>query len=147
MTQVAIGLGSNVGDRQAHISAALELLAEVVTDLRVSTLIETEPMYVVDQPTYLNGAALGFTSLGPLALLRKLKEIEAVVGRKPTVRYGPREIDLDLLAYGRVQFRSPGRLEVPHPRTPERSFVLIPLAELDSELYLPGLGIVGELLG
>lgn len=147
MTQVAIGLGSNVGDRHAHISAALELLAQVVSDLRVSTLIETEPMYVLDQPAYLNGAALGLTSLGPLALLRKLKEIEAVVGRKPTVRYGPREIDLDLLAYGRVQFRSPGRLEVPHPRTPERSFVLIPLAELDSELYLPGLGVVCELAG
>lgn len=146
MTQVAIGLGSNVGDRRVHISAALELLSHVVDDLRVSTLIETEPMYVADQPAYLNGAAMGFTSLGPLELLARLKAIEREVGRTPTARYGPREIDLDLLAYGRVQFRSPGRLAVPHPRTPERSFVLVPLAELDPGLYLPGLGVVGEMV-
>lgn len=135
-----------MGDRRAHIEAAVARLREVISDLRVSTLIETDPMYVTDQPVYLNGAAIGFTDLGPLALLARLKAIEVEVGRTPSVRYGPREIDLDLLAYGRVAFRSPGRLEVPHPRTPERRFVLEPLAELDPPLHLPGLGPVASLL-
>lgn len=135
-----------MGDRQAHIEAAIALLREVVADLRVSRLIETAPMYVTDQPAYLNGAAIGYTDLGPLALLARLKSIESEVGRTPSVRYGPREIDLDLLAYGRVAFRSSGRLEVPHPRTPERRFVLEPLAELDPKLHLPGLGLVATLL-
>jgi 2-amino-4-hydroxy-6-hydroxymethyldihydropteridine diphosphokinase len=146
MAQVAIGLGSNMGDRRAHIESALTLLRDVVAELRVSSLIETAPMYVTDQPAYLNGAAIGFTDLGPLALLARLKAIELEVGRTPSVRYGPREIDLDLLAYGRVAFRSSGRLEVPHPRTPERRFVLEPLAELDPSMYLPGLGSVSALL-
>lgn len=146
MAQVAIGLGSNMGDRRAHIEAAIVRLRESITGLRVSKLIETAPMYVTDQPPYLNGAAIGFTDLGPLALLARLKAIEMEVGRTPSVRYGPREIDLDLLAYGHMAFRSAGRLEVPHPRTPERRFVLEPLAELDPELLLPGLGRVASLL-
>jgi 2-amino-4-hydroxy-6-hydroxymethyldihydropteridine diphosphokinase len=103
-------------------------------------------MYVTNQPDFLNAVVLGESHLGPLPLLQQLKGLEQELGRHVRKRYGPREIDLDLIAYGSVLYRLEGRLEVPHPRVAERRFVLAPLAELDPERYLPGIGRVASLL-
>lgn len=134
MTRIALGLGSNLGDREANIARAVGGLRQAFSDVVVSSLIETEPMYVTDQPAFLNGAALASTDLGPLEVMRVLKRIEAEVGRLPRERYGPREIDIDLVAYGcaKYEFRDGEKLvlTVPHPKTAEREFVLQPLAEL-----------------
>lgn len=149
MARVAIGLGSNLGDRLANLQAALDALERAITWESVSGVYETAPMYVVDQPAYFNAAALGETEHGPLALLNELKRVEAAIGRQERTRYGPREIDLDLLAYGALKLeasrRDGSRLLVPHPRTPERRFVLQPLCDLDPDLNLPGLGNVLQL--
>lgn len=146
MTLVAIGLGSNVGDRLAHLQAAVDALQEApdVQILRVSSVYDTDPLYVLDQDPFFNAALLLNTTLGPLSILQQLKKIEASIGRKPSQRYGPREIDLDLLAYGSLQYTFADKLVVPHPLTVERQFVLIPLYEICPELNLPGLGPVSE---
>lgn len=147
---MCIGLGSNVGDREGHLRRAVALLAREVALLKASAVYETAPMYVEDQPAFLNAALLADTAMGPLALLRLLKQVESDVGRAPRERYGPREIDLDLLAFGVAAYRFEDRgktvLEVPHPRAPERLFVLQPLSDLDPDLVLPGLGSVNALL-
>ncbi len=105
-------------------------------------------MYVADQPPFLNAALCGISHDGPLLLLRKLKDLEQELGRTPRERNGPREIDIDLLAYGSLKYRFAGglRLTVPHPRVVERRFVLQPLADLAFDFHLPGLGTVRELL-
>jgi 2-amino-4-hydroxy-6-hydroxymethyldihydropteridine diphosphokinase len=146
--RVAIAFGANTGDRAGQIARAIGLLRLELGVLAVSSLYETAPMYVQDQPAFLNGALIAETDLGPLALLRLLKDIEARVGRQPQQRYGPREIDLDLVSYGVLQLRSAGdrALEVPHPRLPERRFVLQPLYDLDPEMHLPSLGPISALL-
>lgn len=148
MTPVAIALGSNLGDRLAHLCEAVRLLRPNVHLGRVSLAYETPPMYVENQPPYLNAAVIGDTPLGPLALIAFLKSVEREVGRSPRARFGPREIDLDLIAYGRLRIRSRGSLplQVPHPRLPERRFVLEPLGEIAPGLCLPGLGTVSDLL-
>jgi 2-amino-4-hydroxy-6-hydroxymethyldihydropteridine diphosphokinase len=149
MTPVAVALGSNVGDREAHFRQALGLLRERLTDLRVSPLYETAPMYVEDQAPFLNGALVATTELGPLPLLRFLKEVEARVGRRDRPRFGPREIDLDLIGYGDVRYRfldGEGTvLELPHPRAAERRFVLQPLADVAPDWSLDG-GTAADLL-
>lgn len=146
MVDAIIGFGSNLGEREARILEAAERLGIA----RMSPLYETAPMYVLDQPAFLNAVGLLRTELGPVALLKKLKEIETAVGRLPRVRNGPREIDLDLLAYGKLQLVSKisgkVKLHVPHPRLVERRFVLQPLFDLDPAFELPGLGRVAELL-
>ena len=111
MTPVYIGLGSNLGDRLARIQEAVWLLGERLELRAVSPLYETAPMYVQDQPPFYNGVLAAACDLAPLAVLRLLKEIETQVGRLPRERYGPREIDLDLLVYGcaRYEFRDAGR--------------------------------------
>ena len=128
-----IGLGSNLGDRENTLCAALERLAEnpEVDVVAVSTFRDTEPVGpVTDQPRFLNGAAVLDTSLGPRPLLELLLEVEAELGRtREGPRGGPRTIDLDLLLYEGVSVNEPG-LQVPHPRLNERDFVLEPLAEL-----------------
>jgi 2-amino-4-hydroxy-6-hydroxymethyldihydropteridine diphosphokinase len=111
----------------------------------VSQLRETEPVGVVDQSLFLNGAVVLDTSLSPRELLHRLLEIERELGRVRDVRWGPRVVDLDLLVYGDRQIDEPG-LRVPHPRLHERRFALEPLAELDPELDVPGLGRVENAL-
>jgi 2-amino-4-hydroxy-6-hydroxymethyldihydropteridine diphosphokinase len=148
MPLVYIGLGSNLGDREATIRRALELLAAdgAIEVEAVSSLRETEPVGYVDQPRFLNGAAALRTELAPRAVLERLQQVEAALGRDRTGRrFGPRTIDLDLLLYDGVQVNEPG-LKIPHPRLVERRFVLEPLAELDSTLEVPGRGSVQALL-
>ncbi len=132
-----IGLGSNLGDREDNLRAALERLAEFGR-VRVSSLRETEPVGVTDQPRFLNAAAELVTELSPQDLLARLLEIERELGRDRARerRWGPRTIDLDLLLYGDQVLDEPG-LTVPHPRLDERRFVLEPLHELAPELSLP----------
>jgi len=138
-----VGLGANLGDREATIRRAVELLPDVVA---VSTLVETDPVGFVDQPRFLNGVAALETELAPRQLLDRLLAIERELGRtREGPRFGPRTIDLDLLLHGDAEIDEPG-LTVPHPRLHERRFVLEPLAELDPELVVPGRGPVRDVL-
>jgi 2-amino-4-hydroxy-6-hydroxymethyldihydropteridine diphosphokinase len=149
MTSAFVGIGTNLGDRQATIAAALALLAaeESMELVAVSTLRETEPVGYRDQPSFLNGAAQLETDLRPRALLDRLLAIERRLGRVrgEGPRFGPRTIDLDLLVYGDQTIDEPG-LTVPHPRLSERRFALEPLAELAPGLVIPGSGPVQALL-
>jgi 2-amino-4-hydroxy-6-hydroxymethyldihydropteridine diphosphokinase len=136
VTTAYIGLGSNVGDRVAHLRAALEALAaRGVTVTRVSSLYETDPVGP-PQPDFLNAAAEVSTDLSPADLVRTLKAAEADVGREQRERWGPREIDLDLLLYGDETIDEEG-LTVPHPELTHRAFVLVPLIEIAPFLDLP----------
>jgi 2-amino-4-hydroxy-6-hydroxymethyldihydropteridine diphosphokinase len=144
VTRVHIGLGSNLGNREAALRGALELLGDDV--VAVSSFRETDPVGYLDQPRFLNAAAALETGLEPRALLDRLLEVERELGRtRDGPRFGPRTIDLDLLLYGDLVIDEPG-LVVPHPRLAERRFVLEPLAELDPDLVVPGLGRVTDLL-
>ena len=148
MTRAYVGVGANLGNRQATIARALELLAAEpgVEVAAVSRLRETEPVGYLDQPPFLNGAAAVDTSLPPRALLERLLAIEQALGRRREgPRFGPRSIDLDLLLYGDLQVDEP-KLTVPHPRLAQRRFVLEPLAELAPDLVIPGRGPLGDLL-
>ena len=147
MTRAYVGLGANLGAREKTIRRAVELLAQApgVDAVAVSELRETEPVGVVDQPSFLNGAAALETSLSARELLDLLLEIERTLGRVRAERWGPRLIDLDLLLFGAETIDEPG-LRVPHPRLHERRFALEPLAELDPEVAIPGRGRVAALL-
>ncbi len=135
-----LGLGSNVGDRQSHLKAAIELLGERGVEVEaVSSAYETEPVgEVLDQPDFLNAAIRIRTELEPEALLDLCKEIEAARGRAlDAPRHSPRPLDVDLLLLGDLQL-STDRLTLPHREVTTRRFVLSPLLELDPELTLPG---------
>jgi 2-amino-4-hydroxy-6-hydroxymethyldihydropteridine diphosphokinase len=143
-----LGLGSNLGDREATIRRALELLQadDEIDVTAVSSLKETDPVGYEDQPRFLNGAAALRTALSPRELLERMFAVERQLGRIRTgPRFGPRTIDLDLLLYGQISIDEPG-LRVPHPRLAERRFALEPLAELNSDLEVPGRGKVRALL-
>ena len=142
MTRAYVSVGANLGDREATIRAALAALPGVVA---VSTLRETDPVGLTDQPPFLNGVAALETELTPRELLETLLAVERGLGRERRRRWGPRTIDLDLLLYGDETVAEPG-LTVPHPRLHERLFALEPLAELAPELVGPGHGRVRDLL-
>lgn len=111
----------------------------VVTVLESSPIYETQPWGVTDQPTFLNMVIKGKTSLRPQELLQHLKRLETQLGRLPSIRYGPRLIDIDLLFYDDILLNTP-ELTVPHPNLHERAFVLVPLADLAPELVHPVFG-------
>jgi 2-amino-4-hydroxy-6-hydroxymethyldihydropteridine diphosphokinase len=134
-----LGLGSNLGERRAHLAAAVaELPAHGVRVRRSSSVYETEPVgLVTDQPEFLNACLEVDTDHDPEALLDACKEVERVVGRSGGgPRHGPRVIDVDLLLLGGLEYVSP-RLQLPHAEVSSRRFVLVPLLELDPELTLP----------
>lgn len=148
MARAYVALGANLGAREATLRRALELLdgREDTTVVGISQLRETDPVGLLDQPRFLNGAVALDTELGPVELLAVLLEIERALGRvRDGVRNGPRSIDLDLLLFDAETIRRP-ELTLPHPRLHERRFVLEPLADIDPELRVPGRGTVAELL-
>jgi len=147
VTRAYVGLGANLGPREVTLLRAADLLAAAdgVEVVAVSQLRETDPVGVVEQPPFLNGAIALDTSLSPRAVLELLLEVEEELGRVRGERWGPRTVDLDLLVYGDERVDEDG-LHVPHPRLHERRFALEPLAELDPELVIPGLGSVSALL-
>ena len=126
-TSVVIALGSNLGDRAYNLRRAIAALP--VRVVRVSTFIETEPVDA-PPPMFLNAVVVGYTSLGPHALMQELLALEKRLGRKRCgIRNEPRVIDLDLIAHGATRMRTPG-LTLPHPRAREREFVMKPLATI-----------------
>ncbi len=142
MPRAYIGLGANLGEREAALLAAVAALAATdgIEVIAVSTFRETDPVGYLDQPRFLNGAAAVDTTLAPRELLDALLAVERSLGRtREGPRFGPRTIDLDLLLYGDESLDEPG-LTVPHPRLHERAFALDPLAELDPGLVVPGHG-------
>ena len=134
-----IAFGSNLGDKEANLRRALELLIERGVEIvKTSTFISTEPYGVTDQPQFLNGVCEVRTSMAPLALLHTLLEIEQEMGRVRLRHWGERNIDLDLLLYEDVVMDIP-QLKLPHPDMQNRDFVLLPLAEIAPELVHPTL--------
>ncbi|MGB6875463.1 MAG: 2-amino-4-hydroxy-6-hydroxymethyldihydropteridine diphosphokinase, partial [Candidatus Acidiferrales bacterium] len=137
MKTAYISLGSNVGDREQQIAAAIQALgARGIRILQQSSIYSTEPVDVAAQSWFLNCVLEVETDLMPRQLLRAFQEIENELGRKHTVRRGPRVIDLDILLYGSSVIHTQ-ELEVPHPRMSQRRFVLVPLAEIAPALRHP----------
>ncbi len=144
MANILLALGGNLGRRCENLARARALLAQSLTIHAVSPLYETEPWGVIDQPDFLNQALLAETDLTPAALLTLVKRIEMEMGRDfSTIRYGPRPIDIDILGYDDLILRSPG-LTIPHPRLPERAFVLAPLNDIAPDWVHPVLGLTVE---
>jgi len=136
---VYLALGSNIGDRLANLLTAAAALPPEVVVRRASTVYETAPWGVLDQPDFLNQVLEVETQLTPVELLAHIKQVEAMLGRAQTVRYGPRRIDLDILFYEDQVIDVQG-LVVPHPRLHERTFVLVPLADLAPDFRHPQIG-------
>jgi 2-amino-4-hydroxy-6-hydroxymethyldihydropteridine diphosphokinase len=135
---VAVAIGSNLGDRHAHLAFARRRLAALLTDFVASAAVETDPVDAPG-PRFLNAAAVGRTALDPRAFLDTLLSIEAERGRQRPFRHAPRSLDLDLVLFGDRVIDEPG-LAVPHPRFRERRFVLEPLASIAPDLRDPVTG-------
>src|SRR5215475_360378 len=137
MITTYIALGTNIGEREENLRAALDYLPDVGVDIRrVSSIYETEPVGYLDQDWFLNAVLEGQTELDALDLLRAVRVIEARMGSHKTIPNGPRLMDLDVLLYGNETLDTP-ELQVPHPRMLERRFVLVPLAEIAPTLRHP----------
>lgn len=136
--RIYLGLGSNLGDRKKNLVRAVRFLDDTrgLEVLKISSLYETSAVGPA-QRDFLNAVVLASTNIAPLALLIILKGIEKKLGRKGGSRWGPREIDMDILFYGRRRVRGNG-LRVPHPRFSERRFVLVPMSEIASGFKPPG---------
>lgn len=146
-TVVAIALGSNLGDRDAHLDFAVSRLSLLLSSITVSSRYDTAPVDAAgEQPRYLNAAVVGSTALSPGALLRELQAIELADGRERPYVNAPRTLDVDLILHGQSVVNDEA-LVVPHPRFRERTFVLEPLAEIAPDLVDPLTGLtVGALL-
>lgn len=133
--RVFVGLGSNLGDREENLGAALNRISalDATRVVAVSSFLETPPWGVEEQPPFLNAVAEVRTALGPLELLRAVKAIEAALGRVPSYRWGPRLIDIDLLVYGERSL-STAELTLPHPNILDRPFVWEPFEEIAPEV-------------
>src|SRR5271170_2147922 len=137
--RIVLALGGNVGDKALSLRRALRAIASEpgVELTAVSRLYRTAPWGKTDQDWFLNACALGLTRLAPVALLERLKALEVDLGRVSTERWGPRVIDIDLIAYGEVALKTE-RLTLPHPELFNRAFVLVPLAEIAPDLVIAG---------
>ena len=138
--RVYLGLGTNLGDRIANLRAVCAALPEQVRLVCSSQIYQTPPWGYLDQPAFLNQVIEVETSLTPLDLLSRLKQIEAQIGRVPTFLYGPRLIDIDILLFDQLVLNL-AQLAIPHPRMNERAFILVPLAEIAPTLVHPVTGL------
>jgi 2-amino-4-hydroxy-6-hydroxymethyldihydropteridine diphosphokinase len=136
MPEYIIGLGSNLGNRQRNIEDAIKILEQTMKLIKVSSLYESEPMYLKDQPWFVNCVVKFESELDPIKILKFLQDTEREMGRTRSVRYGPRIIDLDILFSGSAIIQS-DTLKVPHPKIRERRFVLEPLAEIEPGFIHP----------
>lgn len=147
MAEVVLALGSNLGDSAATLQGAVDALA--VTDgIRihaVSAVFETDPVGGPEQDVYLNAVVVGETELAPLDLLAATQQVEQIFHRVRDVRWGPRTLDVDILAMGDLILDTE-RLTLPHPRAHKRGFVLVPWADVDPDGMVPGQGAVIDLL-
>lgn len=141
-------LGSNLGDRLAYLQGALDrlLAAGEMHAVAVSPVYETAPVGGPDQPQYLNAVLIADTALPPDALLRRVNAVEDALGRVRRERWGPRVVDIDIVAVGNEQRCGPA-LTLPHPHAYERAFVLAPWLDVDPDAVLPARGRVADLLG
>ncbi len=139
MPTAFLALGSNLGDRLANLRAALAALTPDVRVTARSHVYETPAWGYEDQPPFLNMVVQGETGLPPAALLDRLKQLESELGRKPSFRWGPRLIDIDILFYDDLVVATP-ELSLPHPRLEARAFILVPLADVAPEFTHPVLG-------
>ncbi len=139
MGTVYLGIGSNLGDREANLKGALDALSGQVEIEKISSIYETEPVGYAEQPWFLNLVCRGETGMEPLDLLSLAKRIEAQMGRQESFRNAPRPVDIDIIFFDDRMIETEG-LIVPHPRVGERGFVLIPLAQIAPELIHPGNG-------
>ena len=146
-TRIAIGLGTNLGNRQENLKTALERLQQdVLENAETSSIYETEPWGVKDQPKFLNAVVVGDTQWEPPAIVNFLKSLEREMGRTENIKNGPRMVDLDLLIFGNRIYSCDG-IEVPHPGLSSRDFVLIPLSEVWNDWIHPVLNqSVSEML-
>ncbi len=136
-TRVTLALGSNLGDRFENLQQALKDISLRISIIKISSVYETPPWGYSDQPVFFNQVLSGNTSLNPVELLTFVKNIENSMGRVKNFQNGPRLIDIDILLFGEKIIDSE-KLVIPHPRMVERSFVLLPLAEIEPELIIPG---------
>lgn len=144
---MVLSLGSNKGDRLALLQAAVDALADTpdFAVLAVSPVYETDPVGGPEQPDFLNIVVLGEGPQSPRTLLERALAVEDAFDRVREVRWGPRTIDVDVVAVGDLTVAEPD-LAVPHPRARERAFVLVPWADVDPSAELPGVGLVSDLL-
>ena len=145
MSRAVLALGANLGDRAAALQSALDALAEEVDIVAVSAIFRTAPVGGPAQPDFYNAVAIADTDLRASALLDLAHRIEAAAGRVRTVRWGPRTLDVDIIAVDDEQSDDPA-LTLPHPRAHQRAFVLLPWLDADPGAVLPGHGSVAELL-
>ncbi|MBI2918143.1 MAG: 2-amino-4-hydroxy-6-hydroxymethyldihydropteridine diphosphokinase [Chloroflexi bacterium] len=139
MATVYLGLGSNLGDRETNLKEGVQRLAPEVLVEAASSLYETEPVGYKDQPWFLNAVVRARTELAPQTLLARCQRVEQALGRRPSFSNAPRPLDIDILLYNELVLNTPD-LVIPHPRLPERAFVLIPLNEIAASLRHPVLG-------
>ncbi len=147
MTEVVLSLGSNLGDRLGNLKSAIEQLSSrhIMSDINTSSVYETAPIGGPEQEDFLNIVCIGKTTHEPVSFLQEIQSIENDLGRTRTVRWGPREIDIDIITFGDVLLNSP-TLDIPHARAFQRAFVLMPWLELDEEALLPGFGPASQFL-
>ena len=135
---VFLSLGANLGDRLDNLSKAIEKLGVFSNLIRLSSIYETDPWGYIDQPHFYNQVVKIETDIGPVELLHQIKKVEQEIGRTPSFKYGPRLIDLDILLFDDLVLSTP-ELVVPHPQLMNRAFVLVPLAEINPDLEIPGM--------
>ncbi|MEW5986242.1 MAG: 2-amino-4-hydroxy-6-hydroxymethyldihydropteridine diphosphokinase [Chloroflexota bacterium] len=139
VARIYLSLGTNMGDRLTHLRRAAQGLQSIVTVEAVSPIYETKPWGLADQPDFLNLCVAATTTLAPRPLLAALKNLEVQLGRRPGLRWGPRQIDIDILFYDDLIVQEEG-LTIPHPHLAERAFVLAPLADIAPDLIDPQTG-------
>jgi len=136
MADLYLSLGSNLGLRELNLQSAIELLIKNdITIKKISSIYETEPVGVIDQPLFLNLVCYAYTKLKPLEVLNTFKKVEVLLGRDINLRLAPRVIDVDLLLYDKLLINTP-ELIIPHPRMFERLFVIAPLDEIAPDILL-----------